>query len=90
MRSFQSNGRRRCREMSIWPAEVSYLLDTNVVSELRKPRPNTNVLAWYDGQRRTEAYISTLVAGEIRQGIERVRSQTGLKRKRSIAGWPAC
>src|SRR5689334_21898143 len=61
--------------MRTWSAEVAYLLDTNVVSELRKPKPNANVLAWYEGQRRAEAYISTLVAGEIRQGIERVRSR---------------
>ncbi len=54
---------------------MAYLLDTNVVSELRKRKPNPHVLAWYKGQRRAEAFISTLVAGEIRQGIERVRSR---------------
>lgn len=63
----------------IWSAEVAYLLDTNVVSELRKPKPNGNVLAWYEGQRRAEAYISTLVAGEIRQGIERVRARDAVQ-----------
>jgi predicted nucleic acid-binding protein len=52
---------------------VAYLLDTNVVSELRKTVPNPHVLAWHRRQRRAEAYISTLVIGEIRQGIERVR-----------------
>jgi predicted nucleic acid-binding protein len=52
---------------------VAYLLDTNVISELRKSRPNANVLAWYQSQAQAAAYLSTLVLGEIRQGIERVR-----------------
>ena len=58
---------------------MAYLLDTNVVSELRKPKPNAHVLAWYEGERRAEAYISTLVAGEIRQGIERVRARDAVQ-----------
>lgn len=52
---------------------MAYLLDTNVVSELRKRSPDPNVIAWYEGQPRTVAYLSSLVIGEIRQGIERVR-----------------
>jgi predicted nucleic acid-binding protein len=52
---------------------VAYLLDTNVVSELRKVTPNPHVLAWHQNHRRAEAYLSVLVVGEIRQGIERVR-----------------
>jgi predicted nucleic acid-binding protein len=52
---------------------VAYLLDTNVVSELRKTAPNAQVLAWYQRHRQAEAYISALVVGEIRQGIERAR-----------------
>jgi predicted nucleic acid-binding protein len=52
---------------------VAYLLDTNVVSELRKTTPNPHVLTWHHSQTRAEAYVSVLVVGEIRQGIERVR-----------------
>jgi toxin FitB len=52
---------------------VAFLLDTNVVSELRKTAPNPHVLAWHQDQRQAEAYLSALVVGEIRQGIERVR-----------------
>jgi predicted nucleic acid-binding protein len=52
---------------------VAYLLDTNVVSELRKLAPNPLVLAWHQSHKRSEAYVSVLVVGEIRQGIERVR-----------------
>ncbi len=52
---------------------MAYLLDTNVVSELRKPAPNPHVLAWRDRNAGGEVYLSTLVVGEIRQGIERIR-----------------
>lgn len=52
---------------------VAYLLDTNVVSELRKAKPHPHVAGWHRSQRTSEAYLSTLVIGEIRQGIEHVR-----------------
>jgi toxin FitB len=51
---------------------VAYLLDTNVVSELRKRTPNPDVLTWYQSARNAEAYISTLVVGEIRRGVDRM------------------
>jgi predicted nucleic acid-binding protein len=52
---------------------VSFLLDTNVVSELRKSAPHPHVLTWQRRHAHADAYISTLVVGEIRQGIERMR-----------------
>jgi toxin FitB len=52
---------------------VAFLLDTNVVSELRRSAPHPAVLAWYQRNTDAEAYLSVLVVGEIRQGIERVR-----------------
>jgi toxin FitB len=52
---------------------VGFLLDTNVVSELRRTTPDSNVLAWHQRHRQAEVYVSVLVVGEIRQGIERVR-----------------
>ncbi|TCB92177.1 type II toxin-antitoxin system VapC family toxin [Micromonospora zingiberis] len=55
------------------PAERGYLLDTNVVSELRKISPNQAVLAWYEAHRHAPAYLSTLTIGEIRARIERLR-----------------
>jgi len=55
---------------------VSYLLDTNVLSELRKgPRCNTHVAAWFGPVPNDEIYLSVLVIGEIRRGIERLRSR---------------
>lgn len=54
---------------------MAYLLDTNVLSELRRAHPHPNVLAWQQRHAHAEAYISTLAVGEIRQGIERVRGR---------------
>jgi toxin FitB len=52
---------------------VSFLLDTNVVSELRKRSPNPNVLAWHQAHTQAEVFLSVLVLGELRQGVERLR-----------------
>jgi len=53
---------------------LSYLLDTNVISELRKgERADTNVRAWFDGLDDEEIYLSVLTIGEIRRGVESVR-----------------
>src|ERR1022692_4412787 len=52
---------------------MTYLLDTNVVSELRKRHPDPRVLAWYDGIASADLYVSVLTVGEIRLGIERLR-----------------
>jgi predicted nucleic acid-binding protein len=54
---------------------MAFLLDTNVVSELRKAKPDPYVLAWHQSQSGAQAFISTLVVGEIRQGVERIRSR---------------
>jgi predicted nucleic acid-binding protein len=52
-----------------------YLLDTNVVSELRKgQRANPNVLVWFETVDDDDVFLSVLVLGEIRSGIERIRS----------------
>jgi predicted nucleic acid-binding protein len=50
-----------------------YLLDTNVVSELRKPRPHGGVLAWMRTVPETSLFISAVTLGEIQRGIERTR-----------------
>jgi predicted nucleic acid-binding protein len=51
---------------------VSYLLDTNVVSEIRKKAPDPGVSAWLASVPDDELFLSVLVVGEIRQGIERL------------------
>jgi toxin FitB len=52
---------------------VAFLLDTNVISEARKPTPDSKVRAWLASVPETDLYLSVLVVGEIRQGIERLR-----------------
>jgi toxin FitB len=52
---------------------VSFLLDTNIVSEARKPAANRNVQEWLASVPGTALYLSVLVIGEIRQGIEWLR-----------------
>jgi hypothetical protein len=52
---------------------MTYLLDTNVISELRKRHPDPNVVAWFDTVSSAEIFISALTIGEIRLGIERLR-----------------
>jgi predicted nucleic acid-binding protein len=55
---------------------VSYLIDTNVISELRKgTRANAHLLHWYESVADSDLYLSVLVLGEIRQGLERVRGR---------------
>jgi predicted nucleic acid-binding protein len=53
---------------------LSYLLDTNVISELRKgERADPNVSSWFGGLADEEIYLSVLTIGEIRRGVESVR-----------------
>jgi len=52
-----------------------YLLDTNVVSELRRTRPHPAVLAWMEAANETDLYLSAVTIAEIQSGIERVRDQ---------------
>ena len=50
-----------------------YLLDTNIVSELRKPRPSRDVVAWLEPVSDSELHLSAVTLGEIQAGIELAR-----------------
>jgi predicted nucleic acid-binding protein len=52
-----------------------YLVDTNVVSELRKPKPHGAVLAWIKAVPDAELFLSVVTIGEIQAGIELTRDQ---------------
>jgi toxin FitB len=52
-----------------------YLLDTNVVSELRKPRPHGAVLAWLDGTADEDLHLSAVTLGELQAGVEITRER---------------
>ncbi len=55
---------------------MAYLLDTNVVSELRKgARCKASVLDWFSALGDEDLYLSVLVVGEIERGIERIRKR---------------
>jgi predicted nucleic acid-binding protein len=55
---------------------VSFLLDTNIISEIRKAdRADPRVSEWYASVADDELFLSVLVLGEIRQGIERAKSR---------------
>lgn len=54
---------------------MGYLLDTCIVSELRKPRCDPGVSAWMSRIRPDEAFLSVLTLGEIRRGIELHRTK---------------
>ena len=48
-----------------------YLLDTNVVSELRKPRPHPTVIEWITQTPSEQLHLSAVTIGEIQTGIEK-------------------
>ena len=56
-----------------------YLLDTNVISELRKPKPHSAVLAWLDSVQDSDLHLSAVTIGEIQAGIEITREQDAEK-----------
>jgi predicted nucleic acid-binding protein len=63
---------------------LSYLVDTNVISELRRREPNTIVVEWFEQRPSTALFLSVLTLGEIRKGIELV---TDGKRKLQLLDW---
>lgn len=63
-----------------------YLLDTNVISELRRPRPHGAVLAWLESVADSDLHLSAVSLGEIQAGIELTREQDEAK-AREIEQW---
>jgi predicted nucleic acid-binding protein len=65
---------------------TGWLLDTNVLSELRRPNPEANVLAFIAGQPIEALYVSTVTLAEIRFGIELVADAN---RRAELQDWLA-
>ena len=63
---------------------MSYLVDTNVLSELRRKRPERAVVEWIGQRPRQSLHLSVLTLGEIRKGIEAVRDRP---RKQALLDW---
>ena len=58
---------------------TQYLLDTNVISELRRPKPHGAVVAWLNAQSDEQLFLSAVTIGEVQAGIERVRENDSHK-----------
>ena len=59
---------------------MNYLIDTNIISEVRKgKRCDPNVASWYEKIEDASLYLSVLVIGEIRKGIERIRPKDNVQ-----------
>jgi predicted nucleic acid-binding protein len=56
-----------------------FLIDTNVVSELRRPRPHPGVLAWLESTRENDLHLSAITLGELQAGVEITRGQDPAK-----------
>lgn len=66
---------------------MGFLIDTNILAELRKrKRCNPNVCHWYAGVAESEIYISVIVLGEIRRGVELLRRRDQVAAK-SLDAW---
>jgi predicted nucleic acid-binding protein len=63
---------------------VSYLLDTNVVSEWTKPRPNPGVIEWLSQVAEDDVFLSVVTFAELRHGIERLPAG---RRRRQLDKW---
>jgi predicted nucleic acid-binding protein len=66
---------------------VSFLLDTNVVSELRRgDAANPGVIAWFEDRSPRELFLSVITVGEIRQGIDQLRGRDA-RQSASLDRW---
>lgn len=63
---------------------MGYLLDTCVISELTRPNPDQNVVAWLVEQLPENLFLSAITTGEIRRGIDRLPVS---KRRNAIENW---
>ncbi len=63
---------------------MKFLLDTCVISEVIKPRPNQQVIQWLQEQEENDLYLSVLTFGEIEKGIEKSVSEA---RKEKLRLW---
>jgi len=63
---------------------VSFLLDTNVVSEWVKPQPNAGLMRWTDSVDEDSVFLSVITLAELRYGIDRMVKS---KRRRRLEAW---
>lgn len=65
---------------------IRYLLDTNIISELHKPRPHGAVVAWFNALLDDQVHLSAITLLELQDGIERMRKHD-LARAQALESW---
>jgi len=63
---------------------LKYLIDTNVLSEIRRKSPDVNVVQWINSRPSTSLFLSVLTLGELRKGID---SLSDSKRRLKLLDW---
>jgi hypothetical protein len=63
---------------------VNYLLDTNVISELKRSKPNGQVVDWFATADKESLYLSVLTLGEIRKGTDKLPDG---QKKQVLSDW---
>jgi len=66
---------------------VSYLIDTNVISELLRPKPDAAVLDWFASIPDDALFLSALTLGEIRKGVEKLTRSEDSQRREKLRLW---
>ena len=66
---------------------MTYLLDTNVLSETRKRQPDTGVTEWVAATEPGRLHVSVLTLGEIEQGIARIRARGDHQQAAGLERW---
>ena len=66
---------------------MSYLIDTNVISELVRPKPDAAVLDWFANIQDDALFLSALTLGEIRKGVEKLTRSEDSQRREKLRLW---
>ncbi len=65
---------------------MPFLLDTNVVSEMRRPKPHPGVVQWYAARSSSEIFLSAITIGEIHRGILKAQATESAKAE-ALSSW---
>jgi len=66
---------------------LSYLLDTNVVSETIKPRPNEGAIQWMDAADSRQCCLSVLTIAELQRGVALLEAKNAVSKARQLDSW---
>ncbi len=63
---------------------MPFLLDTNIVSESVRPKPEPNVLSWMERQNPSELFLASMTIGELMRGARKIKEES---RRKSFEKW---